>query len=433
LSSSSLLAAFGAALAAGCLVIPAVRALALRLGAIDLPGRRRLHREDTPRLGGLVVFAGVLAGVTAGLLTLPGGTAPAVVSPLVTILLISTAIVGIGFLDDIRNLDAPVKLAVEIAVSAALWSTGLRIEQLALPGVGTWVLGGAASFLATVLWLVAVTNAFNLIDGVNGLAGGVAVITAAGLLALGWLAPAPVVILLVTALVGGVLAFLRQNLRPGGIFLGDSGSLFLGFILAAASLELGRRAGGAFFPGGAVLLMGMPLVEVGTTVVRRSLASRALRLGPAGFYLFLRRDLMRPDAGHLHHCLIRRGLRAGMTSLFLIGTAFFYCLIAVGFVALPRVAAPAWGVAAAVTVVCLGVCRPLAPTARARASSSARPVVVARAAAPPLAVILGGAAAGAPFARATGGIVAPLVARQARAVSCEDEPDAELEGERLAA
>jgi UDP-GlcNAc:undecaprenyl-phosphate GlcNAc-1-phosphate transferase len=371
-------------------------------------------------MGGLAVYAGVLAGLTAGLVVLPERLSPELWPPFLAILVASTAIVALGFLDDIRSLTAPVKLLGEIAVSVALWSAGLRIEQLQLPGFGTWVLGEGASLIATVLWLVAVTNAFNLIDGVNGLAGGVAGITATGLLVLGRLVDAPLVILLAASLAGAVLAFLRQNLRRGGIFLGDSGSLFLGFLLAATTLELGRTAGGTLFPGAAFLLMGLPLVEVGTTVVRRTLASRSLRLGPAGILRFLGRDLMCPDAGHLHHCLIRRGLRAGASSAFLIGTAFLYCLASVSFFAFPRTEAPAYGMAVAVTAVCLGICRPLTQQSPLRRPAAERRV-------PELRVLAGGGAT-AEVSEVTSGVVAPMVARQARAAA-----EGEFDSERLAA
>lgn len=362
---------FGAALTGGCLAMPIVRGLAITLGAVDRPGKRRLHLEITPRLGGLAVSLGVLAGLGSASLLGAGHSGSTIWPVLVPIVLASIAVAGIGVLDDIRGAGAPVKLIFEIAVSAAIWKAGLRIDEVSVPGVGAYLLGSTVSLAATVLWLVAVTNAFNLIDGVNGLAGGVAGITAAGLLVLARLAEVPVVSLLSASLIGAVLAFLFWNLRRGGIFLGDSGSLFLGFLLGAATIALGREAGGVFFPGTALLLMGLPLVEVATTVVRRALASRSLRrLGPAGVVRFLRRELMRPDAGHLHHCLIRRGLRAGTSSAFLVGTDLVYCLASVSFYANPRAEVPAWGIALAATALCLGICRPLARIERAEPRSS---------------------------------------------------------------
>ena len=357
---ATLAAVFGAALVAASLFVPAARAVALRLGAVDCPGKRRAHRQSTPRLGGIAVVVGALAGLLAGLVFLYPELIPAGEHAHLAIVLTATAVAVLGFLDDIRGLSPRVKLLGEVGLAIILFGTGLRIERIEVPILGVLELGGAASLAATVLWMVAVTNAFNLVDGVNGLAAGVGGITALGLVALGLVAEAPVVVILAAALAGALFAFLRDNLRPGRIFLGDSGSLFLGFVLAAVTVQLGQRAGRPVFPGVGVLLMGLPLVEIVTTVVRRTLRSRALRLGPAGVVSFLRRELMHPDLGHLHHCLIRRGVRAEATADFLVGIAAVYCLASVILFAIPSAEAPASLAAIAVTALCLAVCRPLA-------------------------------------------------------------------------
>ena len=357
----TLFAVFGAAFVAATALMPAVRAAALHVGAIDRPGRRRLHREITPRLGGIAVYAGALVGLMVGVVV-PSAIHPAGVEQVfLAIVLTSMGIVLIGLIDDARGLKAPHKLLAEVALAIVLFKAGLRIEQLELPVVGAWTLGEVTSLVATVLWMVAVTNGFNLIDGVNGLAGGVAGVTAAGLIVLGLLVDSPVVVVLAAAVAGATLAFLRHNLRPGGIFLGDSGSLYLGLLLAAATVHLGQSAERAIFPGAGLLLMGLPLVEVGTTVIRRTRHSRLLKRGPGGTLRFIRRELLHADAGHLHHCLIRRGLRAGAASALLIGAAAVYCLASVSFFAVPEAGAPAYLLATAATVACLGICRPFAP------------------------------------------------------------------------
>lgn len=351
---------FGAALVVASLFLPAARVVAVRLGAVDYPGRRRVHTRNTPRLGGIAVYIGVLAGLLAGLGWGNPEWTVAALHAYLAIVLASTAVVVLGCLDDIRGLKPLTKLLVEAGLAVVLFGAGIRIERIEVPIAGVLELSGAVSLTVTVLWMVAVTNAFNLIDGVNGLAGGVAAITAIGLMALGLVGGAPVVVILAAALAGASLAFLRHNLRPGGIFLGDSGSLYLGFVLAAATVHLGQAAERPVFPGAGLLLMGLPLIEIGTTVLRRVFRSRTLRLGPAGALRFLHRELMRPDLGHLHHCLIRRGMRAEATAGLLVATAAVYCLASVGLFAVPGAAAPAWFAATVMTLVCLDVCRPFA-------------------------------------------------------------------------
>jgi UDP-GlcNAc:undecaprenyl-phosphate GlcNAc-1-phosphate transferase len=404
MSPNALLLVFAAALVAATVFLPVVRTAAVRLGAVDRPGWRRVHCESTPRLGGFAVYIGVLAGLTVGLVVLPSAIQPGTERAFLAIVLTSTVMVLLGILDDTRGLTAAVKLLSEVALALVLYQSGLRIEQLSIPGVGTWMLGEAASLLATVFWMVAVTNAFNLIDGVSGLAGGVAGITAAGLAMLGLLANAPVVVALAAAVTGAVLAFLRHNLRPGGIFLGDSGSLYLGFMLAATTVHFGQTAGPAIFPGTGLMLMGLPLVEVGTTVLRRALRSRTLRCGLAGIPSFFRRELMRADAGHLHHCLLRRGLRAGAVAGFLIAADAVYCLASVSLFAIPEAGAPAWLVAGGVTALCIGVCRPFGTPLRGRVVP---PVETRTATRPALRVIQGGHVA----ASAPGLALAPAPAR----------------------
>ncbi len=361
---TNLAAVFVSGLLAASLFVPAARAAAIRLGAVDRPSRRRVHMEITPRLGGIAVYAGVLAGLLVAL----GVGAPEVNSEAehayLAIVLTSTAVLILGFVDDIRGLKPLVKLLGEVGLAVLLVGAGLRIEDIQIPFIGTFVLGDAASLVATVLWMVAVTNAFNLIDGVNGLAGGVGGITAATLLVLGFVAQAPVVVIVGAALAGALLAFLRHNVRPGTIFLGDSGSLYVGFLLAALTVHLGQWAARPVFPGAGLLLMGLPLVEVATTIVRRAFRSRALRHGPAGILSFLRRELMRPDLGHLHHCLIRRGLRAEATAGFLVAVSSAYCLASVSFFAIPGAQATAWLAAAATTLLCWVSCRPLSRSRR---------------------------------------------------------------------
>lgn len=280
--------------------------------------------------------------------------------PCMVLILTATLVHVVGFIDDNDGVRAPVKLLAEMVLASALALSGLRIERLGVPGLGTWELGPGLSIGVTVAWITTVTNAMNLIDGLDGLAGGVSIVTAVALLAIGLAAGDPFTVLLGSALIGATLAFLRHNLRSGSIFLGDSGSLFLGFLLAGASVHLGQVVAAPFFPGAGLLLMGLPLVEIATTVIRRVIYSESLCRGARGLAGFLRRELMRADAGHLHHCLIRRGLNAAQAAAVLVGGAAIYCLLAVAYVVRPERAFVLWLLAMATTVLGFIVMRPFA-------------------------------------------------------------------------
>jgi UDP-GlcNAc:undecaprenyl-phosphate GlcNAc-1-phosphate transferase len=175
-----------------------------------------------------------------------------------------------------------------------------------------------------------------MIDGVNGLAGGVGLVTAGGIMVIAARSGASGALLIAAVLAGSMVSFLRTNLRPGGIFLGDSGSLYVGFMLSASTLLLAHGTGQALFPQVGLLLMGLPLVEVATTVVRRTLASRTWRRGLGGCVEFVRSELVSPDTGHLHHILLRGGMRAGTAALLLVGAATLYAVCSVAMVVSPE-------------------------------------------------------------------------------------------------
>ncbi len=291
----STLAAFLVALLATLALTPAVRRLALRLGAVDHAGSsRKVHRRPTPRLGGLAIAGGSFLAV--GLTLLADGRAreawQAEVAVAGALALGGLAVAALGLRDDLAGVPPRAKLLVEFAAAGLLFSAGLRIDEVSLPVLGAVELGWL-SLPVTLLWVAGVTNAVNLIDGLDGLAGGVAALAA---LAMGSMALAggqPVALLLAAALAGASLGFLRHNAFPASIFMGDTGSLFLGFALAALSLELHQGptpAAGLLAPG---LALGLPLADTALAVARR-----ALRGAP----------LFRADRGHLHHRLLARGL-----------------------------------------------------------------------------------------------------------------------------
>jgi UDP-GlcNAc:undecaprenyl-phosphate GlcNAc-1-phosphate transferase len=249
--------------------------LARRIGILDQPGARKVHLEATPYLGGLAVVAGLCA---AGLAT--GGTSRQVI----TIVGCGAAIAMLGLLDDWRSQGPLLKLAVESIAACDLWLAGIRGGVFGAP----W-----ADLLVTIVWVVAVTNAMNLLDNTDGVVSGVAAISALGLFAIAAIQGDLLIAALAVAVAGGCLGFLRYNFPPARIFLGDGGSLLLGFLLAAIGLELDLVGPSGVARGAiAVLALGVPIFDLVLVVIARLLAGRPVHVG---------------GTDHAAHRLARRG------------------------------------------------------------------------------------------------------------------------------
>ena len=287
-------AAFLLALAGAWLLTPIVRDAAHGAGLLDEPEERKVHKTPIPRLGGVAIGAAFYLGIAAGLVAARAtGERLDLVSGHLTGILVGVALIaGVGLLDDLQGMRARVKLAAQLVVALVAYGLGLSIDALHGPW-GTLDLG-ARSLLLTVVWIVAMINALNLIDGLDGLSSGVALTSMAAFFALAIGMPASDPILLVLAAgAGGVLGFLRYNLHPASIIMGDTGSMQLGFLLAALGISLTQVAEGAVAPWIPLLAVGLPLADMGWAVLRR-IAARA--------------PVFAPDKRHIHHQLMAGGL-----------------------------------------------------------------------------------------------------------------------------
>lgn len=277
-------------------LVPVAGAVARRTGAVDAPGGRRQHRGEVPRLGGLAVAAGAALSAASGralgvpdLAGLHGD--PWALGWLVT----ASAVIGlVGILDDTRGLRPRTKLAGQVAAAALAVAGGYAVRLVTLPMADATVDLGVVGLGLTILWIVGITNAINLIDGLDGLAAGVALIASVTLVVISFLEDRTSAALLGACLAGALCGFLPFNLPPARAFLGDSGSLLLGFWLSILSLQALQKTSTAVLIVASILALGLPLLDTALAVGRRLVAG-----GPTAVF--------RADRDHIHHRLLRSG------------------------------------------------------------------------------------------------------------------------------
>lgn len=289
-----------------CLFLtPWVMRLAVAVGAVDHPDSRRVHSVPTPRFGGLAVFTSLGISLGFGLLLDP--LLQQYGEPVATVILTSAAMMLLGLADDCFSVRPTLKLLIETLAALAAFAVGCRITELF-----GWRLGWAAAPV-TVLWMVGVSNAFNLIDGLDGLATGVGTIISATLFALCVYDSQTPSALVLAALCGSLSGFLCYNFFPAKIFLGDSGSLLLGFIFALVSVRIADTSSATFALSIPMLALGLPLGEMMLTLTRRLLQEVHVMRGGAdgkGYeFLFLgHAAVLTADRAHIHHRLLDLGI-----------------------------------------------------------------------------------------------------------------------------
>ena len=276
------------ALVVSFLMTPVVKTFAYKVGAIDVPkDNRRMHKTPIPRLGGLAIFIGFMVSILLF---------AQIDSEMKSILLGAVIIVVLGVVDDIMALPAMLKFVVQIGAALIPAMNGVQILAFSNPNIFSdnlyWVLGGL-SVPFTVLWIVALTNAVNLIDGLDGLANGVSAISATTMLVIALMASEMQVAIVMAALVGASIGFMPYNLNPAKMFMGDTGATFLGYILATMSIQ-------GLFKYYAVIsfvvpfmILGLPIFDTAFAFVRRIAHGQSP---------------MHADRSHIHHRLIDMGL-----------------------------------------------------------------------------------------------------------------------------
>lgn len=296
---------------------PLVRFLSFKVGAVDNPNARRINKVPMPSAGGLAIF---IAFTLAALWFLPGivthvnfhGTYFDYILPLVVA---STIIVVTGFIDDVKELTpAPKMLGIVIAASIIWFFTEFHFDSFKIPFGGPFIIFPTwLSFFLTVLWIVAITNAVNLIDGLDGLVSGVSIIslTTMGIVSYFFLHDSNIFLTLtIFILVAAIIGFLPYNYNPAIIYLGDTGALFIGFMIGVLSLQ-GLKNSTAVAVVTPMIILGVPITDTVMAIIRRKLSGQ---------------KISEADRMHLHHRLLSLGLTHRGTVLVIYAISFIFSL-----------------------------------------------------------------------------------------------------------
>jgi UDP-GlcNAc:undecaprenyl-phosphate GlcNAc-1-phosphate transferase len=299
-----------------------VRNIAASRGWVSVPTRdRHLHETPLPRLGGVAVYLSFLASIAVAFLACRHfpwlGSVPSARN-LLAILIPGTLIFLLGVYDDVRGVGPYVKFGVQAIAAIMLFAGGLRILNLPIL-FGTRHFGWAIGLPITILWVIGITNAFNLIDGLDGLAAGSALFSTLVVFVVSISIQSQVVSLPTIVLAGAIVGFLRFNFNPATIFLGDCGSLFIGFMLSALALEGTQKGPTIIAVAIPVVSFGLPILETALSVLRRLIAGRPVFTG---------------DREHIHHKLLQRGLSHRQVVIVLYAVSALFALLSL-FLLLP--------------------------------------------------------------------------------------------------
>ncbi len=289
---------------------PVAIKIAPKIGAMDVPkDARRMHTKAMPRFGGLAIFVGTMVSTAVFLRGL---------DPRINGILIGGVLIyALGVVDDLKNLPAKVKFLGQTLIAVIMYTYGIKIEFITnFFGSGRSELGTAVCFIVTILWIVGITNTVNLIDGLDGLAAGTSAIASLCIAYVAYIHGMYLASGAMLALAGGALGFLPFNFYPAKIFMGDGGSLFLGFMLSTMSILGPVKKATIFAVIIPVLVLGLPIFDTAFAIFRR---------------VVNKRPIMEADKGHLHHRLMKLGYGQRRATLMLYGVSGIMGVAAVTF------------------------------------------------------------------------------------------------------
>ena len=283
---------------------PYIKKLAFKIGAVDRPDNRKVHKKIMPRLGGLAIYIAFMIGCVASM---------EITWDIFGILLGGTLIVALGVADDVYQLPAKVKLLGQIAAACVLVIFDIRIEWVNNPLGGYFYLD-MLSIPFTIFWVISFTNVVNLIDGLDGLAAGVSAIASLTVILVAVQMGYFHVAILTAALAGAIIGFIRYNFNPATIFMGDTGSMGIGYMLAPICVYGAVKTAATIALIVPAIALGLPILDTAFAIMRRYVNGR---------------PIFQPDKGHLHHRLLATGMSHKETVLFMYGITAVLCIGAV--------------------------------------------------------------------------------------------------------
>lgn len=266
-----------------------LRRVCQHLRLLDYPDERKIHSVAVPYLGGVSIYLGFLMALGVAL-HLDRGFRYEFLQEFIGLFVASSIILLLGIFDDLGGSNATIKLAFQAVAATVLWGYDFRIERISSPFGGTFELGPVFGWIVTVFWFWAVTNALNLIDGLDGLCAGIGAIAATTLFAAGLWRGENILPFIAIALAGALIGFLPHNFHPARIFLGDTGSLLIGFLIAAMSLVSFTKASAMVSLIVPAVTLAFPVTDTLMAIIRRKK---------------LRKNIFQADRQHIHHRLIR--------------------------------------------------------------------------------------------------------------------------------
>ncbi len=300
------------------LLVPLVKRLALRFGALDKPNARKVHHVPIPLWGGLGVFGGYLLAMATVIALSPSfrqALTTVTRSQLLGMTIGGLLIVIVGLIDDRFGMPAKVKFACQLLIGLVMFYFGIRIDYLTVPFYGVVFLNSFESIVVTLFWIAGITNALNLIDGLDGLLAGVSLTVASVFFVVSLMKGQFVIVLVMACLAGCSIGFLRYNFNPAQIFMGDTGSLFFGLMFAGWSIIGLLKSTATFAFLMPIFLMAVPIFDTTFAILRR---------------LWNHKPIFQADKGHLHHRLMGLGFnqRQVVLIIYAINTAFGLCGLA---------------------------------------------------------------------------------------------------------
>ena len=305
-------------------ITPYTIRLARKVGAVDIPNDRRVNKTAMPRLGGLAVIAGFVMSAIYLVITMKVENKIDFISDgldkkILGVFLGGTILTIICFIDDVKGIKPLVKLAGQLLSAIVVASCGVLIDNFVIPfKENSIIINEVFSYILTIGWIVGITNAINLIDGLDGLSSGITLIACISLLIIFSLNGSPLIaIILITALAGGIVGFLPYNFNPAKTFIGDVGSNFMGFAIAVISILGVAKTYTAIVIIAPIIVLALPIFDTIWAIIRRIVKSKSIK------------GVFKADKGHLHHKLMARGYTQKQAVLILYGITATLGMVAI--------------------------------------------------------------------------------------------------------